>query len=217
MKFFELNEENEKDIISLEINDYQMEFNEGNYEFWCVDHLWTISDELKFIRGQLEKIGLLELFKYFDDIENDHLSFGLPQLVQFCIACHCYTTMTLNKNDIEHTYVSSIPIGSIFFLDRILNSPKSESSKRFILLSINNLCLDVEHLYPFFARIVLRFGSKRWFTLWNQWDNKEGNNHPIFEKYKSIFETHKNSTHPIPPPNPLDLCVKKIILRQIQI
>lgn len=49
MKFFNLTDDLENDLIAMKIYDYQSEFNEGNYEFSQKPGFWTVDDELKFI------------------------------------------------------------------------------------------------------------------------------------------------------------------------
>jgi hypothetical protein len=211
MKFFKLTDDNQQNCIANEIDNYQMEFNEGNYEYFS-DNNWSPDEEIVFIKYHLVGIGLGKFCQYFKNEKTKHPTiFGLPQLVQFCVVCHLHRTMMLNANEIEHLSEPPIPIASLVKID--LLQKKLTLSTGFKLSMIHSTIksvFDHREKFPYITEIVINQGVKIWKTLFDNSDDDEIKNRPSFINYKLFFESIHSS---FASPNALDRCVIDILLK----
>lgn len=208
MKFFELHDGNEKNCVANQIDNYQMEFNEGNYEHFLEDDYWSPSEEIEFIQLHLIEKGLTKFCKYF---ENQHsVIYGLPQLVQFCAVCHLYDTMILNYHEIQHLSEPPIPLVCLIKMDHLSKKLNISMGLKLTMIFLTTRSVfNHREKFPYLANITIGHGIRMWQSLFDQSNNETKNRSPVTDN-KLFLESIQLS---LVTPSALDNCVIAILLQ----
>lgn len=175
-------DETENNALSRYIDDWQAEINEGNYKFHD-SKFFTIDDEIRFIFMVLNKNGLSKFCLLFKDVNK---RFGVPQIIQFCVALYFFRTMNLDRNGIDHLTTANIPIANLLLFDYLINNLAMCLMMKFscfhdIIESCNN---NYQH-FEFFAYLLLKLTIPIWLSIYGAL--------PPFDERRTFLLNHKTT------------------------